>query len=103
MRIPDWVSAFDASRTAAIAKAVEQHQSITQAVMRHRFATFEPRVARPAAKMRGRYGAELSADEQSILLRLLDTRRPNLVMSFERGYRRSKLMSETPKSWGARP
>ena len=99
----DWTQAFDASRTAAISKAVEQRQSVTQAVMRHRFATFEPRVARPSPKMRGRYGAELSAAEQSVLLRMLDTRRPKLVMSFERGYGRSKTMSEIPKSWGARP
>ena len=95
----DWTQAFDATSTAAISRAVEQRQSITQAVMRHRFATFERRVARPSAKMRGRYGAELSAAEQSILLRLLDTRRPNLVMSFERGYRRAKMLSETPKEF----
>lgn len=93
----DWTHAVDASRTAAISRAVEQRQSVTQAVMRHRVTTFEPRVARPAPKMRGRYGAELSHDEQTILLRLLDTRRPKLALSFEREYGRAKMRSEMPK------
>lgn len=101
MNIPDWAQTFDASRTAAISEAVEQRQSITQAVMRHRLATFEPRVAKRTVRMRGLYGAELSASEQTVLLRLLDTRRPKLVLSFERDYGRAKMRSEKPVSWGA--
>jgi len=99
LRIPDWVQAFDATRVAVISHAVEHRQSVTQAVMRHRLATFEPRIAKAVPKMRGLYGAELSASEQSVLLRLLDTRRARLALSFEREYGRAKMRSERPKDF----
>jgi len=99
MRIHDWTQAFDATRVAVISRAVEKRQSVTQAVMRHRLATFEPRIAKRTVRMRGRYGAELSASEQTVLLRLLDTRRPKLVLSFEREYGRGRMRSERPKDF----